>query len=30
MDFSWTEGTMNIMKIIIARELLGKEFLPYR
>jgi acyl-CoA dehydrogenase len=23
------EGTMNIMKIIIARELLGKEFLPY-
>jgi acyl-CoA dehydrogenase len=24
------EGTMNIMKIIIARELLGKEFLPYK
>jgi len=24
------EGTMNIMRIIIARELLGKEFLPYR
>ena len=23
------EGTTNIMKIIIARELLGKEFLPY-
>jgi len=23
------EGTMNIMRIIIARELLGKEFLPY-
>jgi acyl-CoA dehydrogenase len=23
------EGTMNIMKIIIARELLGKDFLPY-
>ena len=24
------EGTMNIMKIIIAREILGKEFLPYK
>jgi len=24
------EGTMNIMRIIIARELLGKDFLPYR
>ncbi len=24
------EGTMNIMKIIIARELLGKKFLPYK
>jgi len=24
------EGTMNIMRIIIARELLGKEFLPYQ
>ena len=24
------EGTMNIMKIIIARELLGKEFLSYK
>jgi acyl-CoA dehydrogenase len=24
------EGTLNIMRIIIARELLGKEFLPYR
>ena len=24
------EGTMNIMRIIIARKLLGKEFLPYR
>ncbi|RLF36256.1 MAG: acyl-CoA dehydrogenase [Thermoplasmata archaeon] len=23
------EGTMNIMRIIIARELLGREFLPY-
>jgi len=24
------EGTINIMKLIIARELLGAEFLPYR
>jgi acyl-CoA dehydrogenase len=24
------EGTMNIMRLIIARELLGAEFLPYR
>jgi len=24
------EGTMNIMRIIIARELLGREFLPYK
>ena len=24
------EGTMNIMRIIIGRELLGKEFLPYK
>lgn len=24
------EGTMNIMKIIIARELLGKDYLPYK
>jgi len=24
------EGTMNIMKIIIGRELLGKDFLPYK
>ncbi|MGR3309374.1 MAG: acyl-CoA dehydrogenase family protein [Candidatus Brocadiales bacterium] len=24
------EGTINIMKLIIARELLGKEFLPYK
>ena len=24
------EGTMNIMRIIIARELLGAEFLPYK
>jgi len=23
------EGGMNIMRIIIARELLGKEFVPY-
>ncbi len=24
------EGTMNVMRLIIARELLGPEFLPYR
>jgi len=24
------EGTMNIMRLVIARELLGTEFLPYR
>jgi len=24
------EGTMNIMRIIIAREILGKEYLPYK
>ena len=24
------EGTVNVMKLIIARELLGREFLPYR
>jgi acyl-CoA dehydrogenase len=24
------EGTMNIMRLVIARELLGPEFLPYR
>ena len=24
------EGTMNIMRLIIGRELLGKEFLPYK
>ncbi len=24
------EGGMNILRIIIARELLGPEFLPYR
>lgn len=24
------EGTMNIMRIIIGREILGKEFLPYK
>jgi acyl-CoA dehydrogenase len=24
------EGTMNIMRIIIARELLGKDYLPYK
>jgi len=24
------EGTLNIMRLIIAREILGAEFLPYR
>jgi acyl-CoA dehydrogenase len=24
------EGTVNIMRLIIGRELLGPEFLPYR
>jgi acyl-CoA dehydrogenase len=24
------EGTINIMKIIIGREILGKEFIPYK
>jgi acyl-CoA dehydrogenase len=24
------EGTMNIMRLVIARELLGADFLPYR
>ena len=31
--FSWlagADGALNIMKIIIARELLGKDYLPYR
>jgi len=26
----WRRGTMNIMRLIISRELLGPEFLPYR
>jgi len=24
------DGTTDIMKIIVAREILGKEFIPYR
>jgi acyl-CoA dehydrogenase len=24
------EGTMNIMRLIISRELLGKQYLPYK
>jgi len=26
----WAEGSTEIMKIIVARELLGKEFIAYR
>jgi acyl-CoA dehydrogenase len=29
-SYGWAEGSTEIMKIIVARELLGKEFLPYR
>ncbi len=29
-SFTLAEGSTEIMKIIVARELLGKEFLPYR
>jgi acyl-CoA dehydrogenase len=29
-SFTLAEGSSEIMKIIVARELLGKEFLPYR
>jgi len=29
-SYEWAEGATDIMKIIVARELLGREFLPYR
>lgn len=29
-SYFWAEGSMEIMKIIVARELLGKEFVAYR
>ena len=29
-SYFWAEGTMEIMKIIVARELLGKDFVAYR
>lgn len=29
-SFNQAEGSLEIMKIIVARELLGKEYLPYR
>lgn len=29
-SYFWAEGTLEIMKIIVARELLGKEYIAYR
>ncbi len=29
-SYFWAEGTIEIMKIIVGRELLGKEFISYR
>ncbi len=29
-SYYWAEGALEIMKIIVARELLGKEFIAYR
>lgn len=29
-SYFWAEGTIEIMKIIVGRELLGKEFIAYR
>lgn len=29
-SYFWAEGTLEIMKIIVGRELLGKEFVAYR
>ncbi|MCX7974945.1 MAG: acyl-CoA/acyl-ACP dehydrogenase [Candidatus Aminicenantes bacterium] len=29
-SYYWAEGTVEIMKIIVGRELLGKEFIAYR
>jgi acyl-CoA dehydrogenase len=29
-SYEWAEGSIEIMKIIVARELLGKEFVAYR
>jgi len=29
-SYFWAEGTLEIMKIIVARELLGKEYVAYR
>ncbi len=29
-SYEWAEGATDIMKIIVAREILGREFLPYR
>lgn len=29
-SYFWAEGSLEIMKIIVARELLGKDFVAYR
>ncbi|MGC8912464.1 MAG: acyl-CoA dehydrogenase family protein [Thermoplasmata archaeon] len=29
-SFGWAEGSKEIMRIIVGRELLGKDFVPYR
>ena len=29
-SFGWAEGTSEIMRLIIGRELLGKEFIAYK
>jgi len=29
-SYYWAEGAAEIMRIIVARELLGKEFVAYR
>lgn len=29
-SYYWAEGTLEIMRVIVARELLGKEFIAYR
>ena len=29
-SYYWAEGALEIMKVIVARELLGKEYTAYR
>lgn len=29
-SFGWAEGTTEVMKLIVGRELLGREFIPYK